>query len=410
MKEQMSETSQHRNAIVTILTPVHVSTGKQIDPVVYKSQGRVVKRYAMEDILSSLPEKQLLDREKLGRLTRGSNSKKDFYSIFGVGSSFSKEPLYELNWYGRQSIQEEIQSSQGGNPGSRLISEQIKALGKPIIPGSTLKGAIECAFKYKLIKDHFSEVASRLESFCRKKSKLTSPLFYFELVYGIDTRTAEKEYREFLSELYGCLSVSDICFSSMDLLYVRRYPYEDNPKREIPLGYAEYITNGSVTRLPYPIQVNTKKAEYLKKKYHNNSICLDLIERFCSLDNLQMAIQTYTKDLVLEEDLPRGLFLQGKEDVDRATEAQSASNKDLVIRIGKNTSYFYKTVSKLFYDGTQEHHTSHLFDDYFQDVFSPVSRNHKPQPHPEDFPGTFSFPEKYDDPYYGGFIKISYVD
>lgn len=411
----MTVSSKTPKARISVLTPVHIGTGNEIEPVCYLCRGHIAERYTMEDLLASIPADKLLNVNNLRRLSSGVDSKKDFYSLFQLkpGTRIRTAPLYSLYWPEDISLQSYIQGGSNKKHGSLLVAEQLKALGKPIIPGSTLKGAIECAFKYAFLKDHEKEVSRHLESYCNRISQKqngkfqmyssTPALFFLELVYGLTSKEAE-QYADFIKDLYGCLEVSDIPFEEMEILDVYSYPM-DPDKKETPMGLAEHIRSGSSQIMDYPIRVNTFRVEILEKKYRFDPIQKELKERFCSLENLQKAIRLYTADMVSTDVLPDDMSLDGLERIQNLASASEGNRKRLLLRVGKNTTYFFKTVSRLF-----EMNNHDLFVQYFAPVFAPVNPSAKNGPDPENFPRSFAFAESPDEIWPTGFIQIEYAD
>lgn len=402
----MSMNPKSKSTKITILTPVHVGTGRTIEPVCYICKNGIASCYAMEDLLESLPTDKLLDPANLSRLARGTDSKRDFYSVFKSNKLPSAKPLYRLNWYEPETLQSYLMKAKGGRKaGSLEVSEQIKALNTPIIPGSTLKGAIECAFKYNLLKTHYDKVHSHLEEYCQNARGSTPELFYLQLIYGLSAAQARKQYGDFVKDLYGCLQVRDIPFHAMELLAVMRYPY-DSRKKEYSCGLAEHIGSGDSTSIEFPFEINAFKVQQLERKYPMDSIQTELVNHFCSKEKLLEAIRTYYADMVNEDDLPDDLNLSGLDQVETAIRKQK-NQKSFVMRVGQNTTYFFKTVSRLIQQRDRE-----LFENrtYFENVFSPTKLRGKNAPNPQDFPRTFSFAQTPEDLWPTGFIEIEYAD
>ncbi|WP_323091022.1 RAMP superfamily CRISPR-associated protein [Allobaculum sp. JKK-2023] len=395
--------NENRKTKVTILTPVHVGNGVNVEPVCYLCKNGVASRYAIEDLLSSLPAEKLLDPANLNRLARGSDSKRDFYSIFNTRSVPEAKPLYCLDWYEPETLQAYLSKSKGNRKaGSLEVAEQVKALNLPIIPGSTLKGAIECAFKYTLLKKNYGKVSKNLLTFCQSVKKTTPSLFYLQLIYGLDQKQASK-YDDFVRDLYGCLLVQDLSFRSMELLAVDRY-YYDPAKTEYSCGLSEHISSGEVALTEFPFRIDEFRKELLVKKYPMDAIQRELIESFCSKEKLIEAIRTYSTDMIENDDLPPDLDLSGLGKVRMLAEQQNTKKNSFVMRLGQNTTYFFKTVSRLFYLNDRE-----LFEEYFGQVFSPASMKGKNAPDPTDFPRTFSFAVTPTDLWATGFVLFEYA-
>ena len=120
---------------ITLLSPVHISTGDMIEfPCYYAIPGYpVCYRFKFEDILLQLPYNALTDINLLNHLSNKQSSKKELYSTIKEYVNYKNlRPLYQLT--GEMSSQ--MQKKQYD------FSEQIKDLDKPYIPGSSVKGAL----------------------------------------------------------------------------------------------------------------------------------------------------------------------------------------------------------------------------------------------------------------------------
>ncbi len=417
----MKETVKIPQAKITVLTPVFVGTGNTIEPICYicDQKEHRADRYSMNDLLTNVPADQLLNLDKLARLAGGSDSKRDFYSIFETDDVLNLKPMYSLAWNEDSSLQMYLMQTPGNRKAGPLaVYEQCKALSKPIIPGSTLKGAIECAFKYSLLVDNLDRVKKNLKNFCewiiQKHIRSTPDFFYLHLIYGIDSDQANNMYGDFIRDLYGCLSVRDISFESMTLLSLHRYPYSEpargrQGKIGQPMGFAEHISEGAISYGSYPFRIDQDRVSNLKLKYQSllnqDSIARDIFERFTSFDYLLNAIADYSYYMV-DTPLPDYLDLDGLQTVEQETNRQDSSKGRIVLRVGKNTTYFFKTVSKLFLNKCPD-----LFTEYFDPVFSAGKRPGKGKKHkPAEFPDTFTFAQSPYELWPTGFIRIEYAD
>ena len=113
-----------------ILTPIHVGTGETIEPVCFQVNGSVAKRYSLADVVSSMSPERLCDPNLLLNLTNN-KSKMDYYRIFKT-DHIQGTPMYKVTWNIDLDVHQEVISVKSG--GSQVIHEQIKSLGKPIIP------------------------------------------------------------------------------------------------------------------------------------------------------------------------------------------------------------------------------------------------------------------------------------
>ena len=79
-----------------------------------------------------------------------------------------------------------------------------------------------------------------------------------------------------------------------------------------------------------------------------------------------------------------------------------AKNKQCMLRIGKSTSYFTKSISYLVKKNVPE-----LFEEYFDSVFSP-SLSRKTKPEYDTIPKTRVIFDDLEQYYLPGFIKVEY--
>lgn len=103
-------------------------------------------RYLITDLLLKMPD--------------GLNT----YSLYDDLKSFdqSKDTKKKMIDLFRKNVHyKEIKSvyalKKEGNIGNNYVFEQVKALDKPIIPGSTIKGAIENVVIYSFLTDYYDE-------------------------------------------------------------------------------------------------------------------------------------------------------------------------------------------------------------------------------------------------------------
>ena len=135
---------------ITILTPVHIATGNDIEmPCYHEVNDVTVNRYRFTDILSQLPPKVLTDPHLLNELSSGQPSKKLLYRYIHQYVDYSKlTPLYNLEYTYNESL----------TKARNDVSEQMHDLHKPFIPGSTIKGTLLNSWKYYLLKSNYDQI------------------------------------------------------------------------------------------------------------------------------------------------------------------------------------------------------------------------------------------------------------
>lgn len=258
---------------ITLLSPVHVGTGQMVEPVCYRISNGTGFRYTLADIAGAMKNPaSLLDKSVLNRIIQA-DSKAEYYQIFGQ-SDIKARPLYKLEWktgkdiYGSQNTQKK--GSSGGS--SVMIHEQIKALGKPVIPGSSLKGALECAFKYNYLKQHLNQIRNNLGMIADEKKLYkdrTPDTFLLSMVYGLSRNEIRRgDYEEFLKRLYGCLRVNDLQFERMVMLELDRRN-QDSSNKDLPMGLAECISQNDVCKTDCLFEIQTELVNNLKYEFLN---------------------------------------------------------------------------------------------------------------------------------------------
>ena len=131
---------------IDVVSPVHVGTGEKNMPFLYDEWKGNYYRYLITDLLLKMPD--------------GLNT----YSLYDDLKSFdqSKDTKKKMIDLFRKNVHyKEIKSvyalKKEGNIGNNYVFEQVKALDKPIIPGSTIKGAIENVVIYSFLTDYYDE-------------------------------------------------------------------------------------------------------------------------------------------------------------------------------------------------------------------------------------------------------------
>ncbi|MCF0110503.1 MAG: type III-A CRISPR-associated RAMP protein Csm5, partial [Erysipelotrichaceae bacterium] len=318
--------------IITIDTPVHVGTGETSFGFEYKVRNNIAEKYALEDILGFVPNDVLLNsnfHKKL--LTINSN-----YQGQGISPSEQITNVIKNHVNYSELPKEYILKCGTEDPTNKKIDVQIKALNKPIIPGSTMKGAIFNAINYHIIKNNFNQFCNLIDSNEYRRShgnKITIDM----LIKSILDKDETNQYDEFMSQFRSCLICSDIPCEKLRLLEVERY-YIDFSKDKLNLPLSECIDMQTVEG--NFININEDKKTLLQKtinKHYANTM-LDYLNK----DKLISVINDYFFDMLAEEK-------QVNEDYGYYDEfnfknklySYSREQGNGYLRIGANTNYFF---------------------------------------------------------------------
>ena len=128
---------------ISILTPVHISSGNKNACFLYHpDKNDHFNCYRIEDLLQFIPPQKLLE---LQPDNASNNGKKDIIKLFNNYVNYNQlKPQYFLFYKFK--------------PFSKDVTEQVKSLNKPYIPGSSIKGAIMNAIIFNLLNDNKEKV------------------------------------------------------------------------------------------------------------------------------------------------------------------------------------------------------------------------------------------------------------
>lgn len=375
---------------ITILTPVHIATGNDIEmPCYHEVNDVTVNRYRFTDILSQLPPKVLTDPRLLNELSSRQPSKKLLYRYIHQYVDYSKlTPLYNLEYtYGEYL-----------NEARNDVSEQMHDLHKPFIPGSTIKGTLLNSWKYYLLKLKYDQIRPNI--YKQIKDGQNKNLDFHELMFG---ESLDKDHENFYKELYSCLQCQDIYFSQMELFFAGREGSNRDMNGSIPTTYKECIPPLQTTDLVLfhfdEFKLNVLKDKYKERRY---SELIDSLDR----DFFLKACNAFTKD-ILDADMDKKYF-NFYESFVGINEQLNEINKELenpntvVLRVGNSTNYFAKTVSYLI-----KYNDPGLYTECFWQRFAPVGKG-KTKPNEKTMPKTRMIYSNGEKDYLPGFIKIQY--
>lgn len=378
---------------IDIITPVHVGTGETKFAFEYHETNGKMYNYHTSDIFREIPTNILLDQKFLKSLTQLTNNRSTKVYLNTTLNRYVKynslTPQYEL-------AMDMKDKNINYDFDRKSIAVQIKSLNKAFIPGSTIKGAIFNAIEYEFLR----------LTLCKSKISFQCNLQSIDDIYEelYPKKGEEINIKNFLNVLRSCLICRDISFDRMRLVAAKRLKITDNDK-EIPLPHYETIDH-SQTAIDNFIIIDKKKLDILKHKYCKEPYYNDLMKLF-NYHNMQIACRNYFKDMIKEElDMNDQYQYYAKIGLENALKSLMKIDKGFYLRIGKNTNYFFKTISYLFKKYKPEY-----YEKYFNDMFTPVKEKpNRPHPTFDMMPvtRTYYYDDNYD--YYPGIIKIEFIN
>ncbi len=368
---------------MSILSPVHISTGNMIPCYVYHYDQGFMDCYDIEKLFQQIPLDELMNLrfEKNSNDVRSKKYISNFFKRKVDYKSSKLQPKYYL-----ESMITDFTCD---------VKEQAKSLNKPYIPGSTLKGAFMNIIMDHLLNKYKNDVARFIEFY---SSAIKKGEFERRLMQFIFDNNFEAIFKQFSS----CFIFRDVYFERMILCETNRV----NMKKETPFYNLECIDFEQNVTDEFII-IDSKKKELFKdmikdisdinirKKYNELILCLNIPNLFIAARKYQRCV--IQKDqhyfAALEEECSPDIMKQ-------LNQIDLNNKKSCILRIGNSTNYFYKTVSLFI---------KRNFDSFYEEnfkLFSPVKLNgQKNNPLPENMPrtGNVLLFDKY---YLAGMIKI----
>lgn len=386
-------------ATLEIISPVHIGDGENIEAPCFHSVKNKTYRYRFSDLLEQIPPKTLLDARFLKQLMDNQSSKREFYSNFDRIDYSKIKPLYSVDFKWDENL------------GTTDVASQIKDLGRPYIPGSSLKGAILTALNFAFLITFYKKYQFNIKNYIKNlNGKNLNEGFILEMVFG--TLGNRNEASDFMKEATSCILVSDLYFDSIEVDEAKRYKVEEDA--EMPLTTPECIASNQSASIKNLITIDEERLIRLKE----NQEYSQEYKKYLSLINLSMIAKScnkYTHFILQEErtaDLrdfysyfePTNTFIDS---LNKKIIEASKGTEAFYLRLGMHTNYFFKTISRFFKVEAPE-----LFNDDFYTVFSPITkdprRKNQKIPKPNTIPTTRTLLYNAEDQYrLAGFIKIT---
>lgn len=375
---------------IKILSPVHISTGNTIEEPSYLVDNNMVYRYDFSQLLSAVSREVYLDKILLDDLRNERKDKKRFYKRLVNYFDYSKQiPMYSLSYQLNYNLKDYPYG----------VSEQIKTLNIPYIPGSSIKGALLNSWLYYVLKHNYSIIEHKLEGYLSSNTKKS--------LIGLLLGNLESEFMKDLSSLLMC---NDIHFKNYELLEAKRIGAGKDMDKMIPLRYEECLQeNQSVETILFSIDDYKYKYLLSKDKYSKNKNAMLLLKNFNKLVILK-AMNEYTYDLLDEEISGNNRILYKNypdiliqvKTLKKILEEKNDNKFNVVLRIGNSTNYFFKSITLLIKNNSPE-----LYYKYFDSVFSP-STYWKTKAKAKSLPKTKVVLSNKNKNYLAGFVLITY--
>lgn len=376
---------------ITIVTPVHIGTGEEKMSFEYDKKDNVLYCYDPKELFLVKPSKELLDKRFLNSLLKSNDgSKRDELNIMMKKDiDYSRlKPIYFLR--------ADFTKIPKGN-----VSEQLKSLNKPYIPGSSIKGAIMNAVFYDFIKNHLNDFCKYIKN--KVETTKNKPDIDDFLKY------CDSRLLDLVKQVSNCLICRDVFYEKLVLVEPIRKNVYDDKKDKLSLSNIECIDVNQTCDDEF-IKINTDRKNVIIETLKNEKIKFgDEFIGYVSINKIIKVCRAYFRDILSEEiEMEKNNSYYVQEGLDKKLNEfyEDTVQNGFYMRIGGNTNYFFKTVSYLI-----KKNNNNFYTRYFYKVFSPKDK-------PRNKNGAYPLPEKMpatrtiyvDDlyAYYPGVIKIEF--
>lgn len=338
---------------VKTLTPIHVSSGEMDDRFLYKEDQNQLVRYSIHDLLKNMDVERLLNPNFLNQLSKTNKSKQVFSKVFQNVTTAQLPEQYRL-YFDKLIDHESFQNS--------YVSIQIKTNGKPYIPGSSVKGAIMTAIVYDYFKQNIYSLTKAITYLSKYRKVMTLESLLNYIIDG-----PQNEHSDFIKQWSSCLLCSDIYFEEMEMHNSIRA--KTNTDEEIPIGYVEAIQEGQVvdTKL---FELDQNRLLILEEKYRLNK--QQQILKYMNRSKILSCITNYSHDMLVEEvsDVIDNYEFYSVDD--KVKMLYEKSKNTPLLRIGKATNYWFKSISLL----VKKNNITYFKENY-ERYFAPVKKKSK---------------------------------
>lgn len=381
---------------LSIISPVHIGTGENVMAFEYKNKKGVLYHYSTNDIFKQLSSKILLDKNFLRNLKETKVAEENFSEKERINKQIQSNVNYN-NIHSDYTLEYNFDEAPQNN-----VSPQIKNMKQPVIPGSSLKGALITSIYYDILKKNLKTIYNTdFDRFNLEK--------ILNNIYP-DPNTEDLNIIEFFKDFNSCILCSDIIFDEMIYMKTER-SHVDGKGGNPPLPDVECI-NAHQSKTGNIIYLDKLKANYILNKY--KSTPLKNLLSYLDYSKLVELSQNYFYDLISEEieiDNKYGFYSEKNLLKALKTFRDEKSKNIFYMRLGKNTNYFFKSISYAIKKDNPSFYLKH-FKEYFSPVKIKPNNGNRRQPIPkaENMPNTRTV--YYDDIYicYPGLVKIEFIN
>lgn len=385
---------------ITIKSPIHIGNGESKRNFEYYLKNNIVYCYDINQIFECIPSEKLIDKRFLNALTskEDGSKKKYFNNLINNNVDYNNlKPIYCLRG----------EFSQLSN---KNVNVQLKSLNKPYIPGSTIKGAIRNAIIYDIVKNNLEKFYLYIK--INHSMKIDN---FIKSLYPNDIA-----FNDFMMQFFSCIICRDIYFEKMVLVEARRdnVDLNNSSSQNSKLGFENYeCIDVNQETIDDFIIIDNDKIKYSLTKNYSNYACFSDFIKYLDASNIIKVCSQYFNEIFSEEiamDNINGYYASEGLDTALRTIAKDNVENGFYLRIGKNTNYFFKTISYLVLKNNPK-----LYKEKFYQVFSPIAlkkanKNQKDKksfsiPKADKMPAsrTIYIDDKY--AYYPGIIKIEFI-
>lgn len=386
-------------AQLTILSPTHIATGNLIEAASYHLVGTTAYRYQFTDLLAQIPSAVYSNPRVLNELQNSPKSRSYLHSILKENTNYDLlDPMYQLKCNLDYNYEKYAYD----------FSEQIKDLGKPYIPGSSIKGALINAWIYSLLKKNYKMIEAKLDNYFYEMKFNKHNCSFLDLFLNNNSVTKGKDL---LKEISSCILCRDVYFNGMEVFEANRIGSNKDMSGIMPLSYKECIQANQSSNTVF-LTLDDQRISRLKNKYKNDNDVLRLLTQFTK-SNLLYACNIYVGDMIEEEITPfyQSFYQEYPTIIQQVKNIKAIINKEknldtvnFVLRIGNSTNYFFKSITHLFKINSPD-----LYQKYFNQLFSPTPNRRKgPVAKANSLPKTRVVISNKEIDYLPGFIMISY--
>ena len=262
---------------ISILTPVHISSGNKNACFLYHpDKNDHFNCYRIEDLLQFIPPQKLLE---LQPDNASNNGKKDIIKLFNNYVNYNQlKPQYFLFYKFK--------------PFSKDVTEQVKSLNKPYIPGSSIKGAIMNAIIFNLLNDNKEKIKEFLNNFDKRSTK--------SLQKSLMTYLFGKDFEEIFKLFSSCICCEDIFFDTMILCDSDRLNMKNNNRNQSQeFNKFECIDNLQEKETKLFMIDQTRQKVFLNK-YSNKEI-IKKLRVFFNKRNIIIACRNYFRTVIKDD-------------------------------------------------------------------------------------------------------------